>query len=185
MTVPGAPLLPSRAASCSTRRTARVVLVAATLALTGCSPTGAAAPVAGPTSATPTPGTSTAAPREDELEEALDMLADAYADTFDRRPPRLVTDEMEAMLGQGMEPVVIMWALDEAAAAPRPSWAYARAVLAACAREGVRTAEDWRARQDRWANRRRARPSAGPLNYPQREYSEQERRSLYFDLDRE
>ena len=33
-------------------------------------------------------------------EETLDMLADAYADTFDRRPPRLVLEDMEHFLRQ-------------------------------------------------------------------------------------
>lgn len=120
--------------------------------------------------------------REDELAEAMDMLEDAYADTFDRRPPRLVADEMEVYLAEGMEPVVIMWALDAAAAAPRPSWAYARAILNACAREGVKTAEDWQNRQNRWANRRKTR-TRDALNYPQRTYSEDQRRSLYTNFD--
>lgn len=115
-------------------------------------------------------------------EETLDMLADAYADTFDRRPPRLVLEDMEHFLDGEMEPVIIMWALDAAAAAPSPSWAYARAVLNACAREGVRTAEDWQARQDRWRNRRRPQRREA-LNYPQREYSAEIRRNLFENFE--
>ncbi|WP_256970929.1 molybdate ABC transporter substrate-binding protein [Cellulomonas iranensis] len=72
MTGRDAALLRRGRAGRGTLRTAPVALLVAALALTGCSSTGAAAPDAGPTAATPAPGASTAVPPGDTPGETLE-----------------------------------------------------------------------------------------------------------------
>ena len=108
------------------------------------------------------------------------MLADCYRDTLERRPAGIVLDEMAAFLDQGVEPCVIMMALDETAAAPRPSWAYARAILRGCVRDGATTAQGWHDRQARWAGR----DARGTVHgFQERVYSEADLRSLCTNLE--
>lgn len=77
------------------------------------------------------------------LDGELDQLAAYYRDTFGSYCPACARREMEEALDRGIFPDVIMICLDEAAAAPRPSWAYARAILRRCIAEGIHTAEDY------------------------------------------
>jgi len=94
-------------------------------------------------------------------------------------------NEVEGALDGGVAPSVIMYALDEAAAAERPSWAYARAVIAACIADGARTAEKCAARD---AARRGVKPPEPhdnrppALQYLQRQYKDGELDYLYMDL---
>lgn len=91
-----------------------------------------------------------AAPSEmSEYEMDMRWLASYYRDSFERRIPSSVEIEVSELLRAGMERELIEAAIDEAMAAPRPSWAYARAVLARCWREGIRTVEAFR-RGKRW-----------------------------------
>ena len=84
-----------------------------------------------------------------EYEMAMRWLASYYRDNFERRIPSSVEIEVSELLRAGMERELIEAAIDEAMAAPRPSWAYARAVLARCWRDGIRTVEAFR-RGKRW-----------------------------------
>lgn len=132
--------------------------------------------------------------------EDLAELADYYCATYDRRrmPPAVQKDVLAA-LDAGMDPEVIMLAMDDAARIDRPTWSYALAIMRRCLAEGCRTVQDWdrrkaahaaacaqRARTVRepYANRTRDVRAAfanGPAqtgkvlqDYAQREYHEED-----------
>ena len=76
--------------------------------------------------------------------EELAELADYYCATYDRqRMPPAVQRDMCAALDAGMEPEVLMLAMDDAARIDRPSWTYALAIIRRCLAEGCRTTADW------------------------------------------
>lgn len=107
------------------------------------------------------------------IEQAIRDVGQYYADTFGCRMPPVAEREIRAAMEQGMETEVFFSALDEAAGAPRPSWAYARAILRRCLAEGVKTAHDWDMRQAL-----HARKAAG-RRYAEREYGEGELEQLF------
>lgn len=76
--------------------------------------------------------------------EDLAELADYYCATYDRqRMPPAVQKDVLAALDAGMEPEVLMLAMDDAARIDRPSWTYAMAIIKRCLAEGCRTVQDW------------------------------------------
>lgn len=78
---------------------------------------------------------------------AMDELYAYYCDAFDRqRVAPSVRRDMAAAIDGGMEPAVLMAAMDAATQAAAPSWAYARAVIVRCLAEGVLTLEAYNAR---------------------------------------
>lgn len=80
--------------------------------------------------------------------EELAELADYYCATYDRqRMPPAVQRDMQDALDKGMEPEVIMLAMDDAARIDRPSWTYALAIIKRCLSEGCRTVQDWERRK--------------------------------------
>lgn len=80
--------------------------------------------------------------------EELADLADYYCATYDRRRmPPAVQHDMQDALDKGMEPEVIMLAMDDAARCDRPSWTYALAIIRRCLAEGCRTTADWERRK--------------------------------------
>ena len=80
--------------------------------------------------------------------EELAELSEYYCATYDRRrmPPAVQKDVLAA-LDAGMEPEVIMLAMDDAARIDRPSWTYALAIIKRCLAEGCRTVQDWERRK--------------------------------------
>lgn len=86
---------------------------------------------------------------EDEVRgyHAMDELYAYYCDAFDRqRVAPSVRRDMAAAIDGGMEPAVLMAAMDAATQAVAPSWAYARAVIVRCLAEGVLTMDAYNAR---------------------------------------
>lgn len=80
--------------------------------------------------------------------EDLAELADYYCATYDRqRMPPAVQKDVLAALDAGMEPEVLMLAMDDAARIDRPSWTYAMAIIKRCLIEGCRTTADWERRK--------------------------------------
>ena len=80
--------------------------------------------------------------------EELADLADYYCATYDRqRIPPAVQRDMQDALDAGMEPEVIMLAMDDAARCDRPSWTYALAIIRRCLAEGCRTVQAWERRK--------------------------------------
>ena len=120
-------------------------------------------------------------------EEALELIAEAYMDSVGRRMPGIAREECMGFMDARMAPAVILLALDETAAAPRPSWAYCRAILSACAREGIRTAEDYRARNARWSGRRAESGRGNSYNpatdYSQREYKKEDYEKVFMNME--
>lgn len=76
--------------------------------------------------------------------EELAELSEYYCATYDRqRMPPAVLRDMQDALDNGMEPEVIMLAMDDAARIDRPTWSYALAIIKRCLAEGCRTVLDW------------------------------------------
>ena len=93
--------------------------------------------------------------------------------------PTLHRDIRDAVM-QGCSADVIIACMQEAEAAPRPSWAYARAILRRCLASGIMTAEDWqRDRQRRTTSRTTSRDPAGGA---QRSYTPEDFDRVYTDL---
>lgn len=93
---------------------------------------------------------------------ALTMLAAAYEDAFSRHMPRAVAIEMLRMMQHGAAPELIVAVLDYSTGAPRPSWAYARAVLQRQMAMGTRTAADFAQKEQQRAADRRRREEENP-----------------------
>lgn len=118
------------------------------------------------------------------VSDAGDMLrsaAECYCDTLGRaRCPPSIMREMADAIDQGMTDAVICAALVAASDAPRPSWAYARAIMGRCLADGCLDADGWAARcAAHRATQHAAGGSAGEsassaansaLNYAQRSY---------------
>ena len=80
--------------------------------------------------------------------ESVEDLGDYAADALGwNRVPPVVLGDIGRFLDQGMDPFVIMTAIDEASIAPRPSWNYARAILRRCIAERCLTVEAYEIRQ--------------------------------------
>ena len=98
--------------------------------------------------------------REAERDRRLELadIGQYYCDTFGAaKLPPVARRDCEAALDAGIDCEVILIAIDEAAMAPRPSWAYASAILRRLKAEGVQTPEEYASRQARWEARRRRR----------------------------
>lgn len=70
-----------------------------------------------------------------------------YEDVFCRHMPGIVAMEIMAMMAAGAGADLVAEIIRYTAGAPRPSWAYARAVLRRQMAMGTRTAEDFTARE--------------------------------------
>lgn len=102
---------------------------------------------------------------------AREELAEYYCDCFGRRNcAPSIRRQIDEALSAGMEPQTIALAMDCAAEAEWPSWAYAAAVMRNCIAEGALTPEAFRAR----SSRHRAGRKTGGQRYQQREYQEGE-----------
>lgn len=68
------------------------------------------------------------------------MIDEAYEDVLGRKMPRFVENEIQGMIADGVDPRMIRDVLEYTACAPRPSWAYARAVIYRSHEKGISTA---------------------------------------------
>ena len=103
---------------------------------------------------------------------AMDELYAYYCDAFDRqRVAPSVRRDMAAAIDGGMEPAVLMAAMDAATQAAAPSWAYARAVIVRCLSEGVLTLDAYNART---AAHRASYQSRAGHGYAERKVTEDE-----------
>ena len=112
---------------------------------------------------------------------AMDELYAYYCDAFDRqRVAPSVRRDMAAAIDGGMEPAVLMAAMDAATQAAAPSWAYARAVIVRCLSEGVLTLDAYNART---AAHRASYQSRAGRGYAERKVTEDEfSTGFYVDL---
>lgn len=63
------------------------------------------------------------------LDQAMDRIAEMYADVLGRSMPRFMLDEVELNLQSGYEADWYIFALKETASAPHPSWRYVMAIV--------------------------------------------------------
>lgn len=89
-----------------------------------------------------------------ELRVWMDDIARYYRDTLGCVMPPMAKRDVEAAIEAGLEPQLVIIALDETALAPRPSWAYARAILRRLLREGVYDEQAYNRRQARFKARK-------------------------------
>ena len=68
---------------------------------------------------------------------------DAYQDVFGRVMPVFVAREVEFLIAHGVQVGMIRAVIEYTACAPRPSWAYARAVLYRNKDRGIVTEQDF------------------------------------------
>ncbi len=91
---------------------------------------------------------------EIDLEETIDSLAEYYMAALGTQAmPPVARQRCRICHRDGMDLKLVQIALDEASMAPRPSWAYANAILMRLQQEGIKTVEEYYDRQDRWQNR--------------------------------
>lgn len=112
----------------------------------------------------------------------------AYYATIGYSMTQAIRNQIAALMEQGAAPDLIAAVLEYTAEAPRPSWAYARAVLRRQMDTGTRTAEDFAqsvvayrrkaaeraAGPDCWSAERGYYASRGPRRLPEQCYSQRE-----------
>lgn len=75
------------------------------------------------------------------------LLSALFEDVFCRHMPQIVAAEISDLMAKGASLDLICAVIRYTAGAPRPSWAYARAVLRRQMDMGTRTAADFQARE--------------------------------------
>lgn len=109
---------------------------------------------------------------------AMDETYSYYCDVFGRqRVAPSVRRDMVSAIDAGMEPAVLMAAMDAATQAAAPSWAYARAVIVRCLSEGVLTLDAYNART---AAHRASYQSRAGRGYAERKVTEDEFSSGFY-----
>ena len=114
---------------------------------------------------------------EERVKHAMVALGEYYKDTFDRnRVAPAVQQDMYNALMAGMEPEVLMLAMDDAARVEKPTWAYAMAVIRRCIDEDCMDSAAWQRRKAahaaKPARRSAARqPETAVKDYTQRDWS--------------
>lgn len=108
----------------------------------------------------------------DELRKQLRTVAEAWEDTFSRHMPRAILVEIMEFHRQGAGFDLVAEIIRYTAGAPRPSWAYARAVLRRQMAAGVQSAKGFLAAENaragrQWSHGKRVIEQA----YEQREYN--------------
>lgn len=70
-------------------------------------------------------------------------FAQIYEDSIGRSMPRIVGREISEMMEHGVSSTLICAVLEYTAGAPRPSWAYARAVILRNFAKGINSEDDF------------------------------------------
>lgn len=108
----------------------------------------------------------------------VQMVAEMYLDTLGRPMPRFVLKQVLELFDAGIQPDMVCAVLAYTAGAPRPSWAYARAVIERQAAGGARTAEDFYGNVSSWRQKRAQAPGEPrrirDQQYEQRQYDREE-----------
>lgn len=76
-------------------------------------------------------------PYGSELVGELEEIKDAYRQSLQRPMPPWIVSEVSDAIARGVYPYYYVYALREAASAPRPSWQYAQAIVRRLIREKV------------------------------------------------
>lgn len=129
----------------------------------------------------------------EHIENDVQEIADMYLDIMGRPMPRFVLREVQEYMQNGIGADMISAVLAYTGGAPRPSWAYARAVIDKQAAMGARTAAEFNGNVSRWrASKVAPNPSsASPApkakrvieqQYEQRHYDPEELNAIPEDL---
>lgn len=103
-----------------------------------------------------------------------------YQQSFDSKLSPVISRDIAGAIAQGITGDVVRAAMDATQDAPRPSWAYCRAILQRCERDGIRTLADWAADREAWQRRQQGNPA---LQYSQRDYhAEDFGEDFFFDV---
>lgn len=70
-------------------------------------------------------------------------FSQAYSDALSRPMPKFVEREINGMIEKGIASSLILAVIEYTAAAPQPSWAYARAVILRNWQRGINSDEDF------------------------------------------
>lgn len=70
-------------------------------------------------------------------------FSQAYSDALSRPMPKFVEREIDGMIEKGIDSGLILAVIEYTAAAPQPSWAYARAVILRNWQRGINSEEDF------------------------------------------
>ena len=71
------------------------------------------------------------------LEQSIRDIGESFEDVFGRPMPRAIENEVRRMIDSGIDSTLITEVINYTAGAPRPSWAYARAVIMRNYQKGV------------------------------------------------
>lgn len=92
--------------------------------------------------------------------------------------------DINAWLSAGIEPEVIIAAIEDTARAPRPCWQYTRAIMRRLLLEDCRTISQWHARQQAYAQRAKPlRTTVSAQQYTQRIYTDEELLQSFVDIE--
>lgn len=84
----------------------------------------------------------------------VQMVGEMYLDTLGRQMPRYIAMDVQGMIDAGIGADMICAVLAYTTGAPRPSWAYARAVIEKQAAMGAKTAEQFHENVGKWRDSR-------------------------------
>lgn len=86
--------------------------------------------------------------------EEMNEISEMYFDVLGRPLPRYTANEIAGMLEAGIDAGLICAVLAYTGGAPRPSWAYAKAVIERQIAQGAKTAEDFHGNCTSWRQKR-------------------------------
>lgn len=111
-----------------------------------------------------------------------DSWEDLFAQMFGHKPTIWDRRDANFYTERGLAPELIVLALRDTAAAPRPSWTYTVAILRRCLSEGCKTLEAWDRRKTLHAEARPQRRKVAAQDYGQRSYTGAELDKLFETL---
>ena len=101
------------------------------------------------------------------------QIEEAYTATYGRKMPPVIRSQIRSLMAQGAMPDLITAVIEYSAAAPRPSWAYARTVLQRQMDMGTRTAAEFVTACSEY-RRKAAERAAGQRRVAEQCYSQRE-----------
>lgn len=96
----------------------------------------------------------------EQIPPEMAEICEMYQDVFDRPMARYYQKQALEYLASGIQADMICAVIAYTGGAPRPSWAYASAVIERQAAQGARTAADFRGNVSSWRSTRSAAPAA-------------------------
>jgi len=100
------------------------------------------------------------------------MLAEVYQDVLCRPMPHFVAAELAERMQAGAQPDMLAAILEYTGGAPRPSWAYARAVIDRQLARGTRTAAAFRAGVEQYRAARCTQTAQPAKRVQEQQYSQ-------------